>query len=73
MNFGPQTKLDVQGKARHEAARPRNSECKINLSSSRNSLAAMVVSRLQRSGDWLAARHIGRCAAPPANHRWPWP
>ena len=45
INFGPQTKLDVQGKARNEAARPRNSECKINLSSSRNSLAAMVVSR----------------------------
>jgi len=22
-----------------------------------------------RSGDWPAARHIGRCAAPPANHR----
>ena len=45
MNFGPQTKLDVQGKARHEVARPLNSECKINLSSSRNSLAAMAVSR----------------------------
>jgi len=38
MNFGQQTKLEVQGKARHEAARRRNSECKINLSS-RNSLA----------------------------------
>ena len=24
---------------------------------------------LLRSGDWPAARHIGRCAAPPANHR----
>ena len=59
MNFGPQTKLEVQGKARQEAARHRNSECKINLSS-RNSLA---VSRP------TAARHIGRCAAPPANHR----
>ena len=44
MNFGPQTKLEVQGKARHEAARRRNSECKINLSS-RNSLAAMAVNR----------------------------
>jgi len=44
MNFGSQTKLEVQGKARHEAARRRNSECKINLSS-RNSLAAMAVSR----------------------------
>jgi len=31
MNFGPQTKLEVQGKARHEAARRRNSECKINV------------------------------------------
>jgi len=36
MNFCPQTKLEVQGKARHEAARRRNSECQINLSS-RNS------------------------------------
>jgi len=36
MNFGPQTKLDGQGKARREAARRRYSECKINLSS-RNS------------------------------------
>ena len=36
MNFGPHAKLEVQGKARHEAARRRNSECKINLSS-RNS------------------------------------
>ena len=36
MNFGPQTKVEVQGKARHEAARRRNSECKINLNS-RNS------------------------------------
>jgi len=44
MNFGPQKKLEVQGKARHEAAERRNSECKINLSS-RNSLAAMAVSR----------------------------
>ena len=44
MNFGPQTKLEVLGKARHEAIRRRNSECKINLSS-RNSLAAMAVSR----------------------------
>jgi len=44
MNFGPQTKLEVQGKARREAARRRNSESKINLSS-RNSLAAMAVSR----------------------------
>ena len=25
---------------------------------------------LRRSGDLPAARHIGRCAAPPANHRW---
>ena len=44
MSFGPQTKLEVQGKARHEAGRRRNSECKINLSS-RDSLAAMAVSR----------------------------
>jgi len=44
MNFGPQTKLEVQGKARHEAARRCNSECKINLSS-RNSLAAMAINR----------------------------
>jgi len=44
MNFGPETKVEVQGKARHEAARRRNSECKINLSS-RNSLAAIAVSR----------------------------
>ena len=44
MKFGPQTKLEVQGKARHEAARRRNSECKINLSS-RNSPAAMAVNR----------------------------
>ena len=36
MNFGPQAKLEVQFKARHEATRRRNSECKINLSS-RNS------------------------------------
>jgi len=43
MNFGPQTKLQVQGKAQHEAARRRNSGCKINLSS-RNSLAATAVS-----------------------------
>ena len=43
MNFGPQAKLEVQFKARHEATRRRNSECKINLSS-RNSLAAMAVS-----------------------------
>ena len=28
---------------------------------------AMAVGLL-RSGDWPAARHIGRCAAPPANH-----
>ena len=42
MNFGPQTKLEVQGKARYEAARRRNSECKVNLSS-RNSLAAITV------------------------------
>ena len=63
MNCGPQTKLEVQGKARHEAAGRRNSECKINLSS-RNSLAAMAVSiGLQRSGDCPAARNIGRCAA----------
>jgi len=40
MNFGPQTKLEVQGKAGHEAARRRNSECKIKYS-----LAAMAVSR----------------------------
>ena len=44
MNFGPQIKLEVHGKARHEAARRCNSECKINLSS-RNSLAAMAVSK----------------------------
>jgi len=44
MNFGPQTKLEGQGRARREAARRRNSECKINLSI-RNSLAAMAVSR----------------------------
>jgi len=44
MKFGPQTKIEVQGKARHEAARRRNSECKINLSS-RNSLSVMAVSR----------------------------
>jgi len=43
MNFGPQTKLEVQGKARHEAARRRNSECKISLCY-RNSLAAIAVS-----------------------------
>ena len=54
MNFVPQTKLEVQGKARHEAARRRNSECKINLCS-RNSLAAMAVG-LQRSGDSLRCR-----------------
>ena len=54
MNFGPQTKLEVQGKARHEAAERRNSECKINLSS-RNSLAAMAVG-LQRSQSPLRCR-----------------
>jgi len=54
MNFGPQTKLEVQGKARHEAARRRNSKCKINLSS-RNSLAAIAVSRPTAQ----PARHIG--------------
>ena len=37
MNFGPQTKLDGQGKARREAARRRNSEYKINLSSRHSS------------------------------------
>jgi len=39
MNFGPQTKtkLDGQGKARREAARRRNFECKINLSSPNSS------------------------------------
>jgi len=42
MNFGPETKLEVQGKARHEAALCRNSECNINLSS-QNSVAAMAV------------------------------
>jgi len=52
VNFGPQTKLAVQGKARHEAARRRNSECKINLSN-RNSLAAMAVSR-PTAQRWLA-------------------
>ena len=36
MNFGPHTKLDGQGKAQREAARRRNSECKINFIS-RNS------------------------------------
>ena len=49
MNFGPQPKLEVQGKARHEAAGRRNSECNINLSS-RNSLAAMAVSRHKALG-----------------------
>ena len=44
MNFAPQTKLEVQGKARHEAAGRRNSKCKINFSS-RDSLTAMAVSR----------------------------
>jgi len=69
MNFGPQTKLEVQGKARHEASRRRNSECKISLSN-RDSLAAIAVSiGLQRSGDWPPARHIDRCAALPTNHR----
>ena len=55
MNFGPQTKLEVQGKARHEAAGRRNSECKVNLSS-RNSLAAMAVSRPTAQRDWLRCR-----------------
>jgi len=65
MNFGPQTKLEVQGKARHKAARRRNSECKIVEIPSQQWQSV----GLQRSGDLLAARHIGRCAAPPANHR----
>ena len=67
MNFGPQTKLDGQGKARREAARRRNSECKMNLSC-RNSSRSNG-SRLQRSGDWLAARRSDQCDALPANHR----
>ena len=67
MNFGPQTKLEVRGKARHEAARLRNSECKINLSSLPTQQWQSV--GLQRSGDWPPARHIGRCAALRANHR----
>jgi len=41
-------KLDGQGRARREAARRRNSECKIV----EIPLAAMAVG-LQRSGDWL--------------------
>jgi len=55
MNFGPHTKLDGQGRARREAARRGNSECKINLSIVEIPLAVTAVG-LQRSGDWLAAR-----------------
>ena len=51
MNFGPQTKLEVQGKARHEAARRRNSESKIV----EIPLAAMAVG-LQRSQSPLRCR-----------------
>ena len=49
-------KLDGQGRARREAARRRNSECKIV----DIPLAAMAVG-LQRSGDWLAARRSDQC------------
>jgi len=66
MNFGPQTKLDGQGKARREAAR-RNSECKITLSC-RNSSRGNG-NRPKRSGDWLAARRCDQCDTLPANHR----
>ena len=45
--------LDVQGKARHEAARPRNSECKINLIAE-IPLAAMAVGLQPYSERWLA-------------------
>jgi len=60
--------LDMQGRARRETARRRNSECKIDLSS-RNSSRGNGSIGLQRSGDWLAARCSDQCAAPMANHR----
>jgi len=60
--------LDMQGRARRETARRRNSECKIDLSS-RNSSRGNGSIGLQRSGDWLAARCSDQCAAPTANHR----
>ena len=66
-----QTKLDGQGKARHEAARRRNSECKINLSC-RNSSRGNG-SRPKRSCDWLAARRCDQCDTLAANHRCAWP
>ena len=60
-------KLDGQGRARREAARRRNSECKIDLSC-RNSSRGNG-SRPKRSGDWLTARRCDQCDTLPANHR----
>jgi len=61
--------LDGQCRARREAARRRNSECKINLSSLVQIPLATMAVGLQRSGDWLAARRSDQCAEPAANHR----
>jgi len=47
-------KLDGQGRARREAARRRNSECKMNLSSRNSSLGNGT--RPTASADWLAVR-----------------
>ena len=66
---GSQLQLDGQGRTRREAARRRNSECKINLSSLVEIPLATMAVGLQRSGDWLAARRSDQCAEPAANHR----
>ena len=62
-------KLDGQGRARREASRRRNSECKINLSSLIEIRLATMAVGLQLSGDWLAVRRSDQCAEPASNHR----